>query len=306
MKTIIQILARIILGGAFLFSAYAKLYPIEPFELLLLQQGIASWEIAPFFSRILIASEALLGILIILGVYQKIVLRITAGVLVVFTIYILFILLKYGSEADCGCMGDMIKMNPYESVFKNIVLLGFTIYLLRYQKYSFEFYPLWVTICMALTAYSLPFMINPPDFYFAANNKDGNKDYPIDLKDIEDIVIDGKKPDFTKGEYILAFFSINCPHCRLASSRLELIKKELKELPPIYAVFAGKESKIPEFLSESKSSHLYYYMDDQQKFIRITRGAFPTIVYLKDGKVIKRFAPFELDPATFEKVLKKP
>lgn len=306
MKTTIQILVRIILGGAFLFSAYAKLFPIEPFELLLLQQGIASWEIAPFFSRILIASEALLGILIILGIYQKTVLKITIGILAIFTLYILVILLKYGSEADCGCMGDMIKMNPYESILKNIVLLGLALYLLKIHSYSFRFYPLPVTILVALIVYPLPFIINPPDFYFASIHEEGNKEYPIDLENLEEIVIDGKKPGFAKGNYILAFFSISCPHCRLASSRLELIKKEVKDLPPVYVVFAGAESKIPEFQAEAKSSHPYYYMDDQQKFIKITRGAFPTIVYLKDGKVVKRFAPFELDPATFEKVLAAP
>ncbi len=305
MKTVIQILARTLLGGAFLFSAYAKLYPIEPFELLLLQQGIASWEVAPIFSRLLIASEAILGILIILGVYQKLVLRITTALLVVFTLYILFILLKFGEDADCGCMGDMIKMNPYESILKNVVMLGLTLYLLKFQSYTFKFYPAVIVAVVALVVYPLPFILNPPDSYFASKDPD-NSVFPIDMAQLDEVMIDGKKPDLRNGNYILAFFSINCPHCKLAASKLELIKKEVKDLPPVYVIFAGPQEDIPKFLKESKSTLPYHYMDDDKKFIKITHGTFPTLVYIKDGKVIKKFSSFEIDPATFEKATTAP
>lgn len=301
MKKVLSILLRLLLGGAFLFSAYAKLFPIEPFEVLLLQQGIVSWEIAPFFSRALIASEAILGILIILGIYQKPVLKITILILLIFTVYILFILLKYGNEADCGCMGE-IKLNPYESILKNVILFGLAACLLRFFTYDFRFYPVLVVIFIGLTFYPLPFILNPPDAYFADQLANPSP-YPMNMALLEEIVIDGKKPDFKKDKYILAFLSLNCGHCKLAASRLELIKKEVKGLPPVYFIFAGKKARIPGFFEETKSSFPYYYMDDTQKFLKLTRGSFPTIVYLNNGRVEKKFSSFEINPESFEKAI---
>ncbi len=56
-----------IMGLVFLYSAYTKLYPIEPFEYTFVDLGIGGWKMAPFIARFMIGLEFFIGILLIFG-----------------------------------------------------------------------------------------------------------------------------------------------------------------------------------------------------------------------------------------------
>ncbi|HEX7415479.1 MAG TPA: MauE/DoxX family redox-associated membrane protein, partial [Bacteroidia bacterium] len=60
-----------LMGGVFIFSAYTKLYPIEPFEYTFVDLGISNWQMAPFIARLLIAFEFLIGVLLVLNIALK-------------------------------------------------------------------------------------------------------------------------------------------------------------------------------------------------------------------------------------------
>lgn len=65
MKITVQTLLLFIFGVLFIVSGASKLFPVEFFELELVEKGVSSWNIAPFIARIAIAFEIALGLLLI-------------------------------------------------------------------------------------------------------------------------------------------------------------------------------------------------------------------------------------------------
>lgn len=119
----------------FVFSAVAKLYPIEAFEKQLVDLGFASWNTAPFLSRGIIGFEAFLGLAFLQKNYlRSFFIPATAALLVVFCVHLGYTIFSTGNSGNCGCFGQLIKMTPLEALIKNIVTLGMLGYLYTLTK----------------------------------------------------------------------------------------------------------------------------------------------------------------------------
>jgi thiol-disulfide isomerase/thioredoxin len=123
-KTLVWLL-RILVFALFVLSAVAKMFPIWAFEKQLVDLGLMSWCMAPYFSRALIALELAIGILIIQPHFlKKIVIPVTIGLLVVFCAHLTLEMVKHGAmNGNCGCFGQLIPMTPLEAFIKNIVTI---------------------------------------------------------------------------------------------------------------------------------------------------------------------------------------
>jgi hypothetical protein len=92
------------IGGLFLYSAYAKLFPtIQAFEYNIASQLHLSYMTAAIAARFFIALEAALGSLIALHFFGggKSVLKAAFALIVVFSIYLVWLWVK---------MGDNVKL----------------------------------------------------------------------------------------------------------------------------------------------------------------------------------------------------
>jgi hypothetical protein len=101
--------------------------------------------------------EMALGILLIIGVLRKHVSLVASFFLLLFTIITLLsaTVLPIG---DCGCFGDAVKLTPWQTFFKNIVLLPMALFLWRNSEAE---QPKWrrVAIIMIVVV-ALPLAIN--------------------------------------------------------------------------------------------------------------------------------------------------
>jgi hypothetical protein len=124
---------RILLAALFLFSGYAKMFPIWPFEKQLVDLGITSWCAAPYLSRLIIALEIAIAFALLQNNFLKsLVIPATALLLVAFNIHLGIEMYKFGpNTGNCGCFGQVIEMTPLEAFIKNIVTLGLLFYLWR-------------------------------------------------------------------------------------------------------------------------------------------------------------------------------
>ncbi|HSZ72213.1 MAG TPA: MauE/DoxX family redox-associated membrane protein [Cytophagaceae bacterium] len=123
---------RLTTTALFLFSAVAKLYPIEAFEKQLVDLGFASWTTAPYLSRAIIGFEAFLGLAFLQKNYLRSwIIPLTAGLLVVFCLHLGYTIYTTGNSGNCGCFGQLIKMTPLEALIKNIITLGLLGYLYK-------------------------------------------------------------------------------------------------------------------------------------------------------------------------------
>ncbi|MEE9407102.1 MAG: BT_3928 family protein [Polaribacter sp.] len=128
MKRLTQI-SRILVGALFIFSGFVKLvdpigsqYKFQEY----FSEGVLNMEfLVPYallFAIFLIIAEILLGVMILIGYKPKF----TVWSLLIITLIFLFLTwysAYYNKVTDCGCFGDAIKLTPWETFYKNIILI---------------------------------------------------------------------------------------------------------------------------------------------------------------------------------------
>ena len=117
----------IFIGLVFILSASLKLFSLESVDLFFYEHRVFNWTLTTILSRLLICTEAVLGIMLVFGVYPKIGLYISQLFLVLFTIYIfakpyIFTL----SQENCYCFGEIIALNDKQTIYKNIITKSLT------------------------------------------------------------------------------------------------------------------------------------------------------------------------------------
>lgn len=82
----------------------------------------------------LVTVEIILGVMLLVGLKPKITLFSLLGMIVFFT-FLTFYSAYYNKVTDCGCFGDAIKLTPWQSFAKDIVLLVLIVILLLGRRF---------------------------------------------------------------------------------------------------------------------------------------------------------------------------
>lgn len=247
---------RIVIGLVFVISAIAKLFPVELFEYQLVEKNLCTWDLSPIISRIIIYTEAILGLLIICKIYPRRVIPVAVVLLAVFTIYLFLDIIKNGNVGNCGCFGDVILLTPKEGILKNLFLLLFLIIILKFDK-IYE-------IRKKLLKLMLPLIFLVPlisILVLAPFNTTSSVDiHKINYKASLYLLYDSSQADIPKinlqkGKHIVAFMSLTCPHCRIAATKLGVIKRKNPAIP-LYFVLNGEKSKVQKFLATTNTTDI--------------------------------------------------
>jgi uncharacterized membrane protein YphA (DoxX/SURF4 family) len=144
MRKYIDWFSRLLVGGLFIFSGLIKLNdPVgteikleEYFEVFAADFGSFFQWFIPFampIGLVLIVLEIVLGVALLINYRMKL----TAWVLLVLIVFFTF-LTGYSAilnkVTDCGCFGDAIKLTPWESFYKDLILIVFILHLFWYRK----------------------------------------------------------------------------------------------------------------------------------------------------------------------------
>ncbi|MBN3519977.1 DoxX family protein [Algoriphagus lutimaris] len=124
---------RLLVGGLFIFSGLIKVNdPVGTSIKLEEYFDVFSNDIAGFFSVFepfaleiavfLVILEVALGVMLILGVKSKFTVW-ALGLMILFFTFLTFYSAYFNKVTDCGCFGDAIKLTPWESFYKDIILL---------------------------------------------------------------------------------------------------------------------------------------------------------------------------------------
>ncbi len=131
---IITHIARVLVGGLFIFSGFIKAndplgfsYKLEEyFEVF---KGDTGWGIFESFAHIalplailLCVSEMILGFMLLIGYKRNLTLWLLLAQIVFFT-FLTFYSACYNKVTHCGCFGDFLKLKPWESFWKDIILM---------------------------------------------------------------------------------------------------------------------------------------------------------------------------------------
>ena len=134
-------ISRIFVGILFIISGFIKLNDPVGFSFKLeeyFSQGVLDLPVfepyALAISIFVVIFEVLLGVMLLVGFRVKFTVWSLLLMIVGFT-FLTFYSAYYNKVTDCGCFGDAIKLTPWESFTKDIILLVLIVLLFIGQKY---------------------------------------------------------------------------------------------------------------------------------------------------------------------------
>jgi uncharacterized membrane protein YphA (DoxX/SURF4 family) len=144
LRTVILNVIRFVVGGLFIFSGLIKVNdPVGTAIKLEEYFDVFSSDIASFFEYFkaislplavfLVVVEVALGVMVILGWKIRTVIYLLLAMIVFFT-FLTFYSAYFDKVTDCGCFGDAIKLTPWESFYKDIVLLVMILILFSFRN----------------------------------------------------------------------------------------------------------------------------------------------------------------------------
>jgi len=149
-------LSRIFVGAMFIFSGFVKL--VDPigsqykFQEYFGESVLNLEFLIPFalpFSILLIIAEIMLGVMLLLGYKSKLTVWSLLGLTTLF-LFLTWYSAYYNKVTDCGCFGDAIKLTPWETFWKNVILIGLILLLLIRVKDNKEIFSKKITIALTL------------------------------------------------------------------------------------------------------------------------------------------------------------
>lgn len=140
MKAITHI-SRIIVGFLFIISGLIKLNDPVGFSFKLdeyFSEAVFNLTfLQPFalsFAVFLVIAEVVLGVLLLIGFKKKFTLW-SLFLMILFFTFLTFYSAYFNKVTDCGCFGDALKLKPWESFIKDVVLLVLIVILMIGQKF---------------------------------------------------------------------------------------------------------------------------------------------------------------------------
>ena len=134
-------LSRIVVGVLFIISGLIKLNDPVGFSFKLeeyFSQGVLDLPLfmpyALTIAIVVVIVEVLLGVMLLFGSWPKVTVWSLLGMIIFFT-FLTFYSAYFNKVTDCGCFGDAVKLTPWESFTKDIILLVLIILLVWGVKY---------------------------------------------------------------------------------------------------------------------------------------------------------------------------
>tara|TARA_Y100000385_G_scaffold71916_1_gene72294 strand:- start:1792 stop:2886 length:1095 start_codon:yes stop_codon:yes gene_type:complete len=158
MKILVPI-SRIFVGILFIISGFIKLN--DPLGFSYKLQEYFSAEVlnitflepyALAFSIIVVVFEVVLGVFLLIGYKPKFTVW-SLLLMIVFFTFLTFYSAYFDKVKDCGCFGDALKLTPWESFTKDVVLLVFVMILFLGKSYITPLFKPLLTSLIALLSF---------------------------------------------------------------------------------------------------------------------------------------------------------
>lgn len=309
MKLLIQLI-RILVGGLFVFSGFVKL--VDPigsqykFQEYFSESVLNIEFLIPYalpFAILLIIAEILLGVMILIG-YKP---TLTVWSLFVLTLIFLFLTwysAYYNKVTDCGCFGDAIKLTPWETFYKNVLLIGFILVLLLKIKMIQPIFkgnlPKVITF-LSLASFlfivqhvlsHLP-LIDFRAYAIGKNLQEGMK-YPADgsIAPVHDFVLEDAQadlaPELLQEEKLLLVIVYNLEKSEVNGfpEIKEMTTKAIKKGYTVYGVSASFSDELT--LVKEKYSLPFEFLFCDETTLKTMIRANPGVMILDKGTVVEK------------------
>ena len=277
---------KVLLGLVFIVSAVLKVFDLDSFEIYVYSYHFFSLNFSFLVARAAIILELVLGIGLLSQTMHKLYWWGSVAMLGGYSLLLIYAL-ALGRTDSCHCFGDMLQLDPKQSLIKNGVLL--VVFLLIYRMESWRTPFRWLILIIAIMASSIGvFVASPPD-NLAKSDTEHNLQVELFDEMLDEAPLDSLHLD--EGKQIVCFFSAGCEYCQTAARKLSLMQ-QFYGFPEenITYLFMGNEEGVARFYERSESAH---YRDvlypDVVSLLKAVNGNFPVIVFLDNGEVVHEY-----------------
>ncbi len=282
---IIHYIIAVAVGLLFIVSGILKLYPIELLELDLgYHTGMPEW-LSMLLARLLIGFEIVLGFLLMIRFQERIVLKWASAVLLLFCVYLVYLMIQFPSQDNCGCMGMVAPMTPLQSMLKNVGMLVLIFFRMMTQpsepiQFLRRLHKGW--FAFALIGFTLPFVLNTIDW----SKDDMRRAFQSSIQ--QNVLSDVDVHE--TGNFVLAYLSPHCIYCKMLARKWEWLKSRNQWQTPLHVVFMGQniEPDIQDFLIQTGLQITSYTTMNDFEFVQKTQGSLPTVYLVKDNVVVEK------------------
>jgi hypothetical protein len=211
-----------------------------------------------------------------------------------FTIFLVYIY-KFRKDANCYCFGNIIEVNPLDSVLKNMIIIFFLLFIRNEDDYRFPCKRLIMGIFIAI-AIVVPFIVLPMDLVYnkvaAVLNKDAvhsqiNETAFVEL--FQDSTL--QHIEFRENQMVVVY-TAGCSFCKLGMKKIKSIfEKNSISQEKLVILILGNEEYIQKFQKETESQNFVFHMINERevaiKAQKAIYGTFPTFIYVKNDLPIK-------------------
>ncbi len=277
-KTKILFLCRSVAGVMFIVSAVLKFISVDSFELFIYGLDWFSLAVSSFLACALLFTEMFLGVCLVVGLYGRLVSRLSVALLLLFTVFLVYLAVT-GKSDNCHCFGDFVEMDPLESLGKN-VLMGLFLFLgWNLEDWRASWRPALLAVVL-VGSLVFAFVLKAPYGF-------GKKNVGYSSDDFEQLV--SQYPELKAGgKQILAFVSTGCKHCKMAARKLDItLRRAQLQDDPVHWFVIGDSVRFQKFLEETEVNPHRYDFLPASFFLKITNGTLPLILLTEDGNVSK-------------------
>ena len=294
---VLRLTIRLLLGVFFIGTAVLKLLSIDNFEVYIYSFGLCSYTWTTFFSRLLIFIELLIGISLIFKICFKQIWWLTMLMMAGFTLFLVYAAI-FRNDSNCHCFGDLIELNPTQSIFKNIITIALLLLIRKEQSHNYK--PLlrkWLVALTIVTSFVISFVLLPMDIIY---NKIYSEKENVNTVAFYESMSDSTFVDLQHGRYLINYALAGCKYCRIGAEKLTLMA-DRHQIPHdrIKFIIGGSDEAIARFIEITGTSDYLNWKIPAPEFMAITFGKFPLYVFIEDGKIVKAGDFRILDDAIF-------
>lgn len=207
--------------------------------------------------------------------------------LVGYTCLLVYALLL-GRTDNCHCFGDYLRFNPWQSIIKNMVLMGLFALIYRMKSWRFKHDDIALAV-LVLGCSATVFAVSPPDNFTSSYDPSHDLNHELFIETLQQPPLDSF--NLMEGKKVVALFSSGCAYCKMTAQKLSLMQRfyGFPEADVLF-VFMGSEEGVKEFYQESEStSYQYIIFEDVLTLLKINNGVFPIVVLMDHGEVVGEY-----------------
>lgn len=265
-RTAIRWTLRVLITAVFLASAISKIVSINLFALYVSSFGFFPLPLCHVLVRLCIGAELVMALFTICGWFPRSMRLITSGLLIFFSLFLCYAAL-IGRNDNCHCFGQLVDMNPLQSLLKNAILLALVLLYYR-MVYPKRMSRRWLPLPFVLAASLMVVPFINYDFEYQDFNK----------KNFASAIAQGgplHHHGIGENRRVVAFFMPRCPYCHAARYIIDSVAQQ-DNLPRTSIVYIEPQSK---------DNDPEAYVIPKDLFLDIVQ-AVPQIIFLDGERIV--------------------